>query len=362
MANNGKSRSRLLFCETLLEEYESLDQPPLDKTKLQTIRTEISDYRRTNPADVAEETAFGGAMMKRIYQLINEAQTAQAKRTYTGPDDSSSAPLKSDGENGHQRGNGTGLGYEKSIMPKGKNLAACSTRSALCLSGGGVRSATFNLGILQGLARHGLLEKFDYLSTVSGGGFIGGWLSAWVRRAGMTKVVDDLKKPPENPWTPDPPPVEHLRIYSNYLSPQPGLLSADTWTLVASVARNLLLNWLVFVPVLLALLILPRMWTSIVLRSHDEYRDFAFQASLIVAFVSGVWALSYIGRNLPSSNNYASDGPARRYKGGQGKFIFFCLLWLVVCAGALAVFLWVDVPDRHWLYYSAFAMVVSGLS
>jgi len=36
-------------------------------------------------------------------------------------------------------------------------------RSALCLSGGGIRSATFNLGILQGLARHGLLDKFDYL-------------------------------------------------------------------------------------------------------------------------------------------------------------------------------------------------------
>ena len=34
-----------------------------------------------------------------------------------------------------------------------------------------IRSATFNLGILQGLARHRLLQQFDYLSTVSGGGF-----------------------------------------------------------------------------------------------------------------------------------------------------------------------------------------------
>src|SRR5262245_8802404 len=40
-------------------------------------------------------------------------------------------------------------------------------RSALCLSGGGIRSATFALGVMQGLARHGLLEKFHYLSTVS---------------------------------------------------------------------------------------------------------------------------------------------------------------------------------------------------
>lgn len=45
--------------------------------------------------------------------------------------------------------------------------------SALCLSGGGIRSASFNLGVLQGLARYKLLRSFDYLSTVSGGGYIG---------------------------------------------------------------------------------------------------------------------------------------------------------------------------------------------
>src|SRR5712692_5482641 len=39
-------------------------------------------------------------------------------------------------------------------------------RSALCLSGGGIRSASFALGVLQALARHGLLKHFHYLSTV----------------------------------------------------------------------------------------------------------------------------------------------------------------------------------------------------
>src|SRR5438552_15549216 len=57
-------------------------------------------------------------------------------------------------------------------------------RAALCISGGGIRSATFALGVLQGLARCGLLGKFHYLSTVSGGGYIGAWLSAWIHRAG----------------------------------------------------------------------------------------------------------------------------------------------------------------------------------
>ena len=54
-------------------------------------------------------------------------------------------------------------------------------RTALCFSGGGIRSATFGLGVLQGLARTNLLERFDYLSTVSGGGYIGSWLSAWIK-------------------------------------------------------------------------------------------------------------------------------------------------------------------------------------
>src|SRR2546429_8999082 len=52
----------------------------------------------------------------------------------------------------------------------------------LAFSGGGIRSATFNLGILQGLANRNLIPHIDYLSTVSGGGYIGAWLTAWICR------------------------------------------------------------------------------------------------------------------------------------------------------------------------------------
>src|SRR5215472_9523418 len=48
----------------------------------------------------------------------------------------------------------------------------------LAFSGGGIRSATFGLGVLQALKKLGLLEKVHYLSTVSGGGYIGSWLTA----------------------------------------------------------------------------------------------------------------------------------------------------------------------------------------
>src|SRR5688572_802846 len=50
------------------------------------------------------------------------------------------------------------------------------TRVGLALSGGGIRSATFALGLLRGLAQNGILKRFDYLSTVSGGGFTGAML------------------------------------------------------------------------------------------------------------------------------------------------------------------------------------------
>ena len=43
----------------------------------------------------------------------------------------------------------------------------------LALSGGGIRSATFCFGLLKSLARKQLFHRFDLLSTVSGGGYIG---------------------------------------------------------------------------------------------------------------------------------------------------------------------------------------------
>jgi len=53
----------------------------------------------------------------------------------------------------------------------------------LALSGGGIRSATLGLGVIQALDACGLLKAVDYLSTVSGGGFIGGCVRSMLSRA-----------------------------------------------------------------------------------------------------------------------------------------------------------------------------------
>src|SRR4029434_1626206 len=83
-------------------------------------------------------------------------------------------------------------------------------RTALCISGGGIRSATFGLGVLQGLARYDLLGQFDYLSTVSGGGYIGSWLSSWVHHNGSAQsVCEEIKNVVvESPSRPEPKPLE----------------------------------------------------------------------------------------------------------------------------------------------------------
>lgn len=58
-----------------------------------------------------------------------------------------------------------------------------SGKQGLALSGGGIRSATFCFGLLAALSRNRLLERFDLLSTVSGGGYIGGMLGRLLSRA-----------------------------------------------------------------------------------------------------------------------------------------------------------------------------------
>ena len=136
--------------------------------------------------------------------------------------------------------------------------------TALCISGGGIRSATFALGVIQGLADQGVLNTFDYLSTVSGGGYIGGWLTAWKQReGGIEKVIPQLRR--DAPAAPEgrSDPIQHLREYNNYLSPKAGALSADAWTLIATVTRNIFLNWMVFIPLLLAALVAPRLLLSL---------------------------------------------------------------------------------------------------
>lgn len=128
------------------------------------------------------------------------------------------------------------------------------------ISGGGIRSATFNLGILQGLSERGLLPHIDYLSTVSGGGYIGSWLHGVIQRkhAGRPEDAASRLSPKDNPVPGEAgrDPVSWLRKYSNYLAPELGLFSKDFWVIGMIWLRNMGLNQLILVPFLASVLLL----------------------------------------------------------------------------------------------------------
>ena len=85
MNNNGEAETptnQIYFAEILLEEYEGLNQPGLDEAEVREIRKQLNDYRNTVGCPRREpQPVFEGRILKRIYQLIYEAQERTAKQT-----------------------------------------------------------------------------------------------------------------------------------------------------------------------------------------------------------------------------------------------------------------------------------------
>jgi hypothetical protein len=270
-------------------------------------------------------------------------------------------------------------------------------RSAICFSGGGIRSATFGLGVLQALARQSadgperarpaLLGEFDYLSTVSGGGYLGSWFSAWAARLseppaaspttqavpgattsrpaaaaatapaprpdGTAAVIRQLATDTTTSgFDPGSPALRYLRDYSNYLTPQLGLFSGDTWGAVGSVVRNMVLNWLVLIPLAAAALLLP-LAASKVAGVYDP-PALAQWVLLITALGSGLLATAYIGFDLPSA------GDARK---GYVAHLWLCLVPLTVSAVQYNVlWAWLGTGDPAAAWWNIVALGQSGLT
>ncbi len=185
----------------------------------------------------------------------------------------------------------------------------------LAFSGGGIRSATFNLGLLQALADLRLLRSFDYLSTVSGGSYIGGWLTALIHSEngkpvqkdqphGVCRVEQRLRTAPEQrpsePRPDDPPASEayredpairFLRRYSNYLTPRVGLFTADTWAMISIYLRNLILNLTLLASGLAVFLLLPRL----LIAGTRSFSTLQSAAGSNIAFWAGIGFTALFG-------------------------------------------------------------------
>lgn len=114
-------------------------------------------------------------------------------------------------------------GYRKEPLPahRGPVESPSPGRTGICCSGGGIRSAAFNLGALQALLDAGRLQTADYLAGVSGGSYIAAAF-AMVAKTGDDGCSDDsdpelIREQP--PFAPGSPEEQYLRNRSAYLAP-----------------------------------------------------------------------------------------------------------------------------------------------
>ncbi len=241
-------------------------------------------------------------------------------------------------------------------------------RWALCLSGGGIRSAAFALGILQRFAalkvtskRQGedagpALTQFEYLSTVSGGGYIGSWLSAWLcqerkLRAQRAKASEVSRGDTADPDTADPvvsalnkryslgqlrdheeaEPVSNLRRNSHFLAPSFSSISPDLWSDVAGVLRNLFLNWILLVPpMILAVLVTKALYFALI-DAHKITRENTSGWFLVLMIVPTLCFLASLSFSV-------ANRPARGWINVSQPRFLICDLMLFLVGAALLVF------------------------
>lgn len=235
------------------------------------------------------------------------------------------------------------------------NIVARRQLTGVCLSGGGIRSATFNLGVLQGFAQLGLLPTIDYISSVSGGGYIHEFLAGWILQNGSKSKVIEQLIPQAEPGCPPraPEPIEWLKRYSSYLTPARGLFSTDTWTAFAIWLRNTILNQ---IPILTAFacgffllhLLIPRpiegwhpgYWHGEVLGLRGWYIS---GTALALYAVVSVFILS---RNLYLQERRAATGVGSvKELLTNGAVVGYVILPWLACSVWISY--WVQMPTAH---------------
>ncbi len=192
----------------------------------------------------------------------------------------------------------------------------------LAFSGGGIRSATFNLGVLEALRDLDLLKKIDYLSTVSGGGYIGAWFTGNCHRN------PDWQCKGGADWTES---IRHLRRYSNYLSPIVGFFSADTWSMAMIWIRNTMLVQLTVILAIAAVVIFPRLVFPVFPHWHEVGNWRWLTVSLFVCGVVGIAGNQYrVSRRKENSFILQSGKWRKGLLLGSASLIFAAVLaaWL----------------------------------
>ena len=99
----------------------------------------------------------------------------------------------------------------------------------------------------------------------------------------------------------EPVPMQRLRFNQNFLTPKVGLLSADTWAVLGMILRNLLWNWVVFLPLLTGLLMMPRIVQALMLLmgEFDPWSSTPVPYSSVKAMFAYIGIPHYAGEPIP---------------------------------------------------------------
>jgi hypothetical protein len=209
---------------------------------------------------------------------------------------------------------------KEKITAEKKKLEIDSEKlSGFAISGGGIRSASFGLGVMQALVANDQLYKMDYMSTVSGGGYIGSaltWALHQDKNAGTRPADFPLGKKGVAD-TPENKRLNYIRQHSNYLLPDD---SIGMISFVAVVLRSMLISGFFYTAVLSILMVVFHVFH---LFSHFDAGSYmGMHPGLIVnkdifisiAFVlGGIYLLSVFTYSLGTFFN--SKGTIKTYLG-----------------------------------------------
>lgn len=218
------------------------------------------------------------------------------------------------------------LGLPDGAIPRnGKNriLEPPGDLAGLALSGGGIRSATFNLGLLQGLNELRLLDSVDYLSTVSGGGYVGSFWTAWRSRRSNASGTNRRVFPEPGRGEAEAEEVRHLREFARYLAPRIGLFRWDTGRVAVALTSSIVPSMMAAISVITLVLLL---WSaSVGLLFHPAVVDEAgARTASVVTFALILAALLTVAEMIHT----------RRHEPGSWRaYLFGSALAIVVAGG-----------------------------
>lgn len=201
------------------------------------------------------------------------------------------------------------------VSESGERPSGIADGVGLALSGGGIRSATFAMGVVTELARRGLMEDVDYMSTVSGGGYLGSFI---------TSTVGAMPKDEKTPFKAvfgaqngaETAPVRAVRNHSKYLV-EGGIKTLAT--IAGTVFYGLVTSVLLVAPAVLVALAL----TSVI--EHSAAWAWFLGTSGVLLLLGG-----YVGAQCKASARPPSQLVRWFAVGGIG-----CIFTLAACLFAL---------------------------